>query len=421
MTMIDVDTSPLEAAREWRGIGLVAAAMHAGLPATQAEALEAGDPSAFGSIDEMIAAAVVYGSSIGIGRDEAVALLDRTVCGTGPRVELPSTDGALRPGAAFSGAVQERSARMADRGAEASPPIEAGDANPESWSELEAHPVLDPIVETPSMAMPAVPTGPTPEQAVAASGEILLDDAFGPEAPWERVGHTGELEAWAGDFGDLDGDVAVARRGGDGIGSRMGATMHAAMERVVGTDRADSVADWFVGTSERIGQTARDGRERMRRSEHATLFVAIGGGAVLIALVVAIGGALGSDDQAGLGPAKRDTASSEPSATAAATKAAAAAKVEAAKPAAIIPPARLTLDIFNAGGTSGYAREVAAKLDAAGYKIGEVTNTKSEYASATIIHPQDMTREARQLARKAGITTLQVAPGSTRRITVIVK
>jgi hypothetical protein len=31
-----------------------------------------------------------------------------------------------------------------------------------------------------------------------------------------------------------------------------------------------------------------------------------------------------------------------------------------------------------------------------------------------------MAREARALARRTGITTLQVAPGSTRRITVIV-
>ena len=87
MTMIDVDTSPLQAAREWRGIGLVAAAMTSGLPMSQAEALEEGDPSAFESIDEMIAAAIVYGSSLGIGRDEAMALLDRTVTRTGVQVQ----------------------------------------------------------------------------------------------------------------------------------------------------------------------------------------------------------------------------------------------------------------------------------------------------------------------------------------------
>ena len=60
MTTIDVDTSPLQAAREWRGIGLVAAALQSGLPVAQAEALEQGDTSQFQSIDEMIASAVVF-------------------------------------------------------------------------------------------------------------------------------------------------------------------------------------------------------------------------------------------------------------------------------------------------------------------------------------------------------------------------
>src|SRR5690606_31395215 len=111
MTMIDIDTSPLQAAREWRGISIVAAAMSSGLTLTQAEALETGDPAAFGSIDEMIASAVVYGASIGIGRDEATALLDRTVCRTGALVELPDVDAAraAMPVGGFSDAVQGRS------------------------------------------------------------------------------------------------------------------------------------------------------------------------------------------------------------------------------------------------------------------------------------------------------------------------
>ena len=86
----------------------------------------------------------------------------------------------------------------------------------------------------------------------------------------------------------------------------------------------------------------------------------------------------------------------------------------------MIPPARLTLDIYNAGSKKGYAKEVAAKLESNGYGIGEVTNAKSDYSGATIIHPKDMAREARVLARRTGISTLQVAPGSTRRITIVV-
>ncbi len=424
MTMIDVDTSPLQAAREWRGIGLVAAAMNCGLPVAQAEALETGDPAAFSTIDEMIAAAVVYGSSIGIGRDEAMALLDRTVCRTGAQVHLPDAEPVIvaRPHEQFSGNVNERSARIADRDDVAITPPLLTTALTEQ--ELVAHPVLDPIIEEPalpSIELPAVPEGPTPEQAVAASGELHLDGAFGPDAPWERTGETGELEAWVDDFDDYDAPAVTRERQGTTVGARIGGASFAALERIVGTDRADAVADRTRELTARVSDVARTGRERLRRSEHATLFVAIGAGAILIAIVVALGGALGSDDKAGPGPADRTASKATTTADDAATKApdAAATKGEAVvKP--IIPPARLTLDIFNAGSKKGYAKEVAAKLDAAGYKIGEVTNSKSEYTGATIIHPADMVREARLLARKTGISTLQVAPGSTRKITIVV-
>ena len=121
------------------------------------------------------------------------------------------------------------------------------------------------------------------------------------------------------------------------------------------------------------------------------------------------------------GLAKTVTASSETATTDTAADATAKQAADAsAAPKPLIPPARLTLDIFNAGSKKGYAKEVAAKLDAAGYRIGEVTNAKSDYSGATIIHPKDMAREARILAKRTGITTLQVAPGSTRKITIVV-
>ena len=422
MTMIDVDTSPLQAAREWRGIGLVAAAMNCGLPVAQAEALECGDPAAFSTIDEMIAAAVVYGSSIGIGRDEAMALLDRTVCRTGAQVNLPDADAALvgRPHEGFSETVHERSARIADRHDAVTPPLLSTAL---TGQEMVAHPVLDPIIDepsVPSIELPAIPHGPTPEQAVAASGELHLDGAFGPDAPWERTGETGELEAWVDDFDDYDAPVATHERAGATVGARICGASIAALERVVGTDRADAVADRTRELTGRVSDVARSGRERLRRSEHATLFVAIGAGAILIAIVVALGGALGSGDKkAGPGPADRAATKGEATTPEAAVTTPKAATGKAAvKP--IIPPARLTLDIFNAGSKKGYAKEVAADLKAAGYKIGEVTNSKSDYTGATIIHPADMTREARLLARKTGISTMQVAPGSTRKITIVV-
>lgn len=408
--MIDVDTSPLQAAREWRGIGLVAAAMNCGLPVAQAEALEGGDPAAFATIDEMIAAAVVYGASIGIGRDEAMALLDRTVCRTGPQVALPDAPTA-RPNERFSDAVTERSARMATRAEVASPVLE---------------PIIDPIIDEPDAPMaelPLVPDGPTPEQAVEASGELHLDESFGPDAPWERrvdiAPATGELETWVDDFDDYDSPVMPRDRRDATIGARIAGTSHAALERVVGTDRADAIADRTRELTGRVADVARAGRERLQRSEHATLVVAIGAGAILIALVVALGGALGGgEDVAGPGPADRSAAKTATTTDGAATKPAEKADAAPVKP--VIPPARLTLDIFNAGSKKGYAKEVAAQLDAAGYKIGEVTNAQSDYTRATIIHPADMTREARVLAKRTGISTLQVAPGSSRKITIVV-
>jgi hypothetical protein len=205
MTMIDVDTSPLQAAREWRGISLVAVAMNCGLPVAQAEALEDGDLTAFASVDEMIAAAVVYGASIGVGRDEAMALLDRTVThGSGATAAVPDIDPVpadVRPNDAFSGAVQERSARIAGRDdCVATPPLltPALLELPADESAVAAYvPVDEPAAPGRlDIELPAVPEGPTPEQAVAASGELHLDEAFGPDAPWERAGQSSEWCIW---------------------------------------------------------------------------------------------------------------------------------------------------------------------------------------------------------------------------------
>lgn len=426
MTTIDVDTSPLQAAREWRGIGLVAVAMNSGLPLAQAEALEGGDPDAFGSIDEMIAAAVVYGASLGIGRDEAMALLDRTVTrGSAPVVHLPE-----RPNDAFSGAVHERSARISRREERATTPPLLTPA----LLELPDEPIAVPTAadEPVRASAPVLDVdGPSPEQAVAASGELHLD-ALGVSAPWERESHTGELEAWVDELDDFDRpDPRRERPTGDTVLARAGTGAHAALERVVGSDRADAIADRTRELSKRASEFATQGRERLRRSEHATLFVAIGAGAILIALVVALGGALGGDEPASEPAASEAPAAAEPAApatggdTAAAPAdgaAAAGAGADAAPAAAkpIVTPAKLTVDVFNAGSQKGKAKTVAERLKSAGYGIGEVTNAKSDYAGPTVIHPKDLAREARTIARRAGITTLQVAPGSTRRITVIV-
>jgi hypothetical protein len=418
MTMIDVDTSPLQAAREWRGIGLVHAALTSGLPVTQAEALEQGDVSQFSSVDEMIASAVVYGASLGIGRDEATALLDRTISGPSMQVQVDLPDAVDAPAVGgFSDAVRERSARMSQHEEQVFVPMAVEPEEP-SLDEPVAPAALE-------VTMPDVPGGPTPEQAVAASGEIHLDDLFGPEAPWEERGQTGELEQWVAESDDFDDDSfapAVRSKPANATVARLGAVSHAGLERVVGTARADRAAEWTTEALARAASTARSGREKLRRSEHATLIVAIGAGALLIATMVAIGGALGGSEEpakakvpAGTGPLVTSTATDTTAATPAA-----GTPAKAATPAAMLPPAKLRLNVFNAGAKKGYAKEVADKLKGQGYGIGQVENSKGDYRSATVIHPKGMDREARLIAKRTGITTLEVAPGSSKDITVVV-
>lgn len=437
MTIIDVDTSPLQAAREWRGISLIAAARSCGLTVAQAESLEAGDPSTFDTIDEMLAAAVVYGASIGIGRDEAVALMDRTSTGVGARAEVPDPPAvvdaddpapAARPSGEFSQAVRERSARIEP-------------SMLESVLAVDSHPVLDPIGDEEMLELEALAAGPSPQQAIDASAEIALD-AFRPDVAWGQVDQTGELEAWAAeesgsssfDAGQGGGVLGPQSRSSiaasPGVGARIGSTFLAALERIIGTERTDRFADWSARSRDRMGERLRSWRESLRRSEHATLILAIGGGAVLIALVVAIGGALGgSEEPAGPGPVDRSAASTAAtggagggSVAAAGSAATTAPTAPAAKaPVPVTPPARITVDVYNAGSIKGRAAQVGGAVKAAGYRVGEVTNSRGSYTSAVIIHPKGKVREARALARAAGITSLQEAPGTSSRFTIVVR
>jgi hypothetical protein len=441
MTTINVDTSPLQAAREWRGIGLVQAALTSGMPVAQAEALESGDPDAFTTIDEMIASAVVYGASLGIGRDEAVALLDRTVSHQGARVELPD---APRPGSEFSTAVRERSARIAPiadsvlqvdafatLAAHDEPALSFAPDSIEDVIEYDAPPLPSELLASfpdvpaavSSYAEPLVHEGPSPEQAMAASSEIHVGHELDGEAPWDRSGgdYTGELEAWAAEAGDEE-LYAAPQPGRFGVAmERVAAGSYAVTERVLGSDRADAVADAFGRVFGRVGKVARTGREQMRRSEHATLIVAIGGGAILIALVVAIGGALGGSDTKAPTAARTTPKVESPGAAGTSVKAAPAAGTPAvAKPVPVLAPNMLNVDVYNAGSKKGYAKEVGDRLKGLGYQVGAVENAGGKFPGATVIYPKGMDREARILARRTGITTLQVAPGTGKRITLVV-
>jgi hypothetical protein len=436
MTTIGVDTSPLQAAREWRGITMVAAALNAGLTAGQVEALENGEADAFSTTDEMIAAAVVYGASLGIGRDEAVALLDRSMFGNGVEVEIhdrPAAEPESAPttGSRFTEAVRERSARIAERAAAVVKPTPSIDLPLEPFEPFDGSSfAVDPVEFD----------GPTPEQAVEASQEIHLGDHLtGGHSPWGaddegiadddeasldmRDMPQGELETWVADRDPSSFGSAPA---GSIATTRWGSGMHGALERLVGTDRADATMDWLGATSERVATVARTGRERLRQSEHATLIVAIGGGAILIALLVAIGGALSGGDDA-----KQSSAGSTTATTTASTAATPASKTPAkvvakksVKPAArpaMLPPAKLSVDVMNAGHQKGIAHRTADQLKAAHFRIGEVGNYRnSGYTQSTVLYRSGLDREAKALAKRLGITATRVAPGSSGSKLIVV-
>ena len=243
------------------------------------------------------------------------------------------------------------------------------------------------------------------------------------DLPWERGGgETGELEAWVADV-DPGSFGSAPMRAVDRhpVLDRIASTSFDVTERMVGTERAEAAADWVGRVSDRVADLTRQGRERLRRSEHATLIVAIGGGAVLIALIVAIGGAMGGQDTSKETP---KTGANTTATTAGAESSAVAGGAGAAStPAAntpMIPAAKLTVNVYNAGSQKGSAKRVAGQLKDASYKIGQVGNDKGDFTTSTVIHPVGMEREAKVLARRVGASTLQKAPGSTKQLTVVI-
>ncbi|MBC7460451.1 MAG: LytR C-terminal domain-containing protein, partial [Thermoleophilia bacterium] len=82
--------------------------------------------------------------------------------------------------------------------------------------------------------------------------------------------------------------------------------------------------------------------------------------------------------------------------------------------------AKVHVNVFNAGSKKGYAKQIGDQLKAARYQVGTVENAGGKYAGATVIYPKALEREARVLARRTGITTLQVSPASGATITLVV-
>jgi hypothetical protein len=354
MPVINVGTSPLAAAREWRGVSLVEAARTSGLALTQAEALECGDAEAFGSVDEMVAAAVLYSASLGIGRDEAMALLDRTLAArregatTGTAIDGQSAQGEPAAGVrAFSAAVQGRSSRsfpiVADDLLEDdllvpfafdNQPMPAPIPTIDTLRHDDEHADVVPGVwhteETPiAQAAPAMPTagGLAEFEGTAGQGgtELVGDAGLGTDtyqdgengfvATEDELGQTGEIPmvrahdprvqaaidadpawraAWEQSSGELEAWVANRETGA----GRTTRRVEDALAPIIGRERAERMATagarGVTATREQLANV----RGQLERSERATLVVAVAAGVLLIGLLWLVTSLVGGNDDA---------------------------------------------------------------------------------------------------------------------------
>lgn len=413
MDVIEVETSqqlhsPLRAAREWRGISLVAAARESGLPVAQAEALEHGQADVFSSTREMIGAAVVYGSSLGIGRDEAMALLDRTISSRGATEAAGMCSGDL---SAFSAAVRERTVAqgraLASEAMSGIPvvPLPTAAAATIAADEVVVAPPLGISGELLPSALVGEEegTGELPATTHPSIGAAIAVDLTYREA-WEQS--TSELEEWA------RSREAAPVHGGDLLGR--------IVSRVAGPDRAERVVEGYGRATRRLRDFMVSFRAWMRQSEHGTLIVAIGIGVVAIALLVAISSVIGTSRPAPVvAKPKPKVATPLPGTTDKPATAAPETKVESA-PTPIKPPAKVHVQVLNSGSQKGYAAQMAARIKALGYRIDTVGNSDTGYATSTILCPQSLSREAQRLSRQTRITTMDTIPDGSRTACIIV-
>ncbi|MBC7643608.1 MAG: hypothetical protein H7123_00675 [Thermoleophilia bacterium] len=436
MTMIGVDTSPLQAAREWRGVSLAVAARTSGLALAQAEALEEGIADAFGSFDEMVASAVLYSATLGIGRDEAMALLDRTISSRGLEVELPSIAQVDHPTGGstndFSQAVRTRSAVMSssdslgvslaaaafdnmpetaviedpdsmhlagtDRGSDVEAHVDAADNNSDALVASTAY--ANVIIDTDEAGTGELPVITedmiTAGNAGSANAQVQAALDLDPEyrAAWEQA--NGELETWA----------ATRERW-----SPTTERVRSFVARVAGEERADVFADRSEQGLQWVRNITAGFRTWMKRSEHAPLIVAVSLGIVLIALLIAVASAVSSNNKPALAPTPAVPAANSPMGAAPAGPTPPdPVKVEPTVAKPIMLPAQVHLQIVNIGRRKGYAAVFADKLKTKGYPIDSVGNAKSGFGGPVILCNKSMAREQARLSKQTGITTLDTLP-----------
>lgn len=399
--------SPLKAAREWRGLSLPVAARTSGLPLTQVEALEDGDSSAFATVEEMVAASVLYTAALGVGRDEAMALLDRAAT-RGPVDEYPG-GGSSQVHPAYGRVTPEHGGS----------PV-AGGGLPEFSAEVQRR--SQPTPSTPAQTeltlqpfeavesdTPVEEPAPTPTVTPDVVSEVV-QAAVSLDAGYRLAieQSTSELEAWAIEqatqrmHGDVTGEI-------DRIAAPSGPSqLRTQVERLLAS------LDQGVGAL----------RTSLQRSEHATLIVAIAVGAMLIALLVAISSAMSGGGDAGkIGATKPEAAKAPvtkavqaaPAPTSANADAGAAGgdTTKATAPKPVTARGSLTIEVLNAGHVKGKASQTADQVKKLGYNLGNVGNTQTRYASSMILAPKNLQREAERLSKDTGITTMDTLPDSS--------
>ena len=79
-----------------------------------------------------------------------------------------------------------------------------------------------------------------------------------------------------------------------------------------------------------------------------------------------------------------------------------------------VEPSSVTFSVLNGTQTDGLAKQVADKLEAEGFRRGNVTNaTEQQKAESVVLYAQGHRREAAVVARKLGITQIEpVDPAS---------
>jgi hypothetical protein len=60
----------------------------------------------------------------------------------------------------------------------------------------------------------------------------------------------------------------------------------------------------------------------------------------------------------------------------------------------------------------GKAATTADTMKKLGYRLGDVGNTQTRYASSMILFPKGMDREAERLSKDSGITTMDTIPST---------